>query len=86
MLVVFIVSTTGTALVATGDIRNIKFPYCTHCHKSYYTKEKCWILYLHLKQQVKAEKGRRGPSDKKRKTYKMITSQTTLWALLHTLK
>ena len=33
--------TTGTALAATGDTRNIEVPYCTHCHKSYYTKEKC---------------------------------------------
>jgi len=68
-LAVSMASTTGTALAATGDTRNVEFPYCTHCHKSYYTKEKCWMLYPHLKQQAKARKGRRGPSDKKRKTY-----------------
>ena len=41
--------TTNTALAATGDTRNIKVPYYTHCHKSYYTREKCWTLYPHLK-------------------------------------
>ena len=35
------IATTGTALVATGNTRNIKVPYCMYCHKSYYTKEKC---------------------------------------------
>ena len=63
-------TTAGIALVATGDTRNIKVPYCTHCHKSYYTKEKCWTLHPHLKQQAKAGKGRRGLFSKKRKTYK----------------
>lgn len=67
-LVVSMASTTSTALAATGDTRNIEVPYCTHCHKSYHTKEKCWTLYPHLKQQAKAEKGRRRPSSKKRKT------------------
>ena len=62
--------TTNTALTATGNTRNIKVPYYTYCHKSYYTKEKCQTLYPHLKQQAKARKGRRGPSSKKRKTYK----------------
>ena len=37
---------------------------------AYHTKEKCWILYPHLKQQAKARKGHRGLSNKKRKTYK----------------
>ena len=41
---------TGIMLAATSNIKNIKVPYYIHCHKSYYTKEKCWILYLHLKQ------------------------------------
>jgi hypothetical protein len=63
-------STAGTALAATGDTRNVEVPYCNHCHKSYHTREKCWILYPHLKQQAKTGKGRRGPFDKKRKTYK----------------
>lgn len=62
------IATTGIALAATGDTRNIEVPYCTHCHKSYHTKEKCWTLYPHLKQQAKAGKGRRGPSTKRRKT------------------
>ena len=62
--------TTGTTLAVTSDTRNVKFPYYTYYYKSYYTKEKCWILYLHLKQQAKAGKGRRGLSNKKRKTYK----------------
>jgi hypothetical protein len=62
------VTTTDTALAATGDTRNIEVPYCTHCHKSYHTKENCWTLHPHLKQQAKAGKGRRGPSSKKRKT------------------
>ena len=61
--------TTDTALAATGDTRNIKVPYYTYYYKSYYTKEKCWTLYLHLKQQAKAGKGRRGPSSKRRKTH-----------------
>ena len=63
-------STTSTALTVTGDTRNIEFPYYTHYYKSYYTKEKCQILYPYLKQQAKAGKGRRGLSNKKRKTYK----------------
>jgi hypothetical protein len=61
---------TGIALAETGNTKNIKVPYYTHCYKSYYTKEKCWILYLYLKQQAKAEKGHHGLSNKKRKTYK----------------
>ena len=63
------IATTGTALVATGNTRNIEVPYCTHCHKSYHTKEKCWTLYPHLKQQAKVGKERRGLSSKKRKTH-----------------
>ena len=57
-------------LTATGNIKNIKVPYYTHCYKSYYTKEKCWILYLYLKQQAKAKKGHCGLFNKKRKIYK----------------
>ena len=41
-----------------------------YCYKSYHTKEKCWILYPHLKQQANAGKERRGLFSKKRKTYK----------------
>ena len=62
--------TTDTTLAVTGDTRNIKVPYYIYCHKSYYTKEKCWTLYLYLKQQAKGGKGRRRLSSKKRKTYK----------------
>jgi hypothetical protein len=40
---------TSIVLIATSDTRNIKVPYYTYCYKSYYTKEKYWILYLHLK-------------------------------------
>ena len=61
---------TGTALIAIGNTRNIKVLYYTHCHKSYYTKEKCWTLYLYLKQQAKVKKERRRLSSKKRKFYK----------------
>ena len=57
-------------LTATGNIRNIKVPYYIYCYKSYHTKEKCWILYLYIKQQAKARKGYHGLSNKKRKTYK----------------
>ena len=39
-------------------------------YKFYYTKEKCQMLYLYLKQQAKAKKGHRGLFSKKRKTYK----------------
>ena len=60
---------TGIVLVATSDIRNIKVPYCIYCYKSYHTKEKCWILYLYLKQQTKARKGCCRLFNKKRKTY-----------------
>jgi hypothetical protein len=67
---VSIVLTTDTALTVTSNTKNIKVPYCTHCHKSYYTKEKCWTLYPHLKQQAKARKKHRRLSSKKRKTYK----------------
>ena len=74
MLIVFIAITTilitSIVLTATGDTKNIKVPYCIYCHKSYYIKEKCWILYLHLKQQAKAKKGHCGLFNKKRKTYK----------------
>ena len=74
MLIVSIVITTiliiSIALTATSNIRNIKVPYCIYCYKSYYTKEKYWILYLHLKQQAKAKKGHCGLFNKKRKTYK----------------
>ena len=62
--------TTGTVLIATGNTRNIKVPYYMYCHKSYYIKEKCWMLYPHLKQQAKVKKEYRGLSSKKRKTYK----------------
>ena len=64
------IAMTGTTLIATGNTKNIKVPYCTHCYKSYYTKEKCWMLYLHLKQQANVRKERRGLSSKKRKIYK----------------
>ena len=67
---VITIITTSTALIATGNTRNIKIPYCIYCHKSYYTKEKCWTLYPHLKQQAKAKKGHRRLSSKKRKIYK----------------
>ena len=56
-------------LMAIGNTKNIKVSYCIYCHKSYYIKEKCWILYLHLKQQAKAKKGYYKLSNKKRKTY-----------------
>ena len=73
-LIAFIATTTilitGITLTAISNIKNIKVPYCIYCHKSYYTKEKCWILYPHLKQQAKARKGHHGLSNKKRKTYK----------------
>jgi len=49
VLAVSMASITDTALITTSDTRNIKVPYYTHCHKSYYTKEKCWTLYPHLK-------------------------------------
>ena len=41
-----------------------------YCHKSYYTNQKCWTLYLYLKQQAKARKEYRRLSSKKRKFYK----------------
>ena len=56
--------------MATGNIRNIKVPYYIYCYKSYHTKEKCWILYLYLKQQAKAKKGYYRLFNKKKKTYK----------------
>ena len=55
--------------MATGDTKNIKVPYYIYCYKSYYTKEKCQILYPHLKQQAKAKKGYYGLFNKKKKTY-----------------
>jgi hypothetical protein len=61
---------TDTILTVTSDTKNIKVFYYTYCYKSYYTKEKCWTLYLHLKQQAKAGKRHRGLFSKKRKTYK----------------
>jgi hypothetical protein len=56
-------------LIVTSNTRNIKVPYYIYCYKSYYTKEKCWILYLYLKQQAKAGKGYRRLFNKKRKTH-----------------
>jgi hypothetical protein len=54
VLTAFIATTTilitSIALTATGNTKNIKVPYYIYCYKSYHTKEKCWILYLHLKQ------------------------------------
>ena len=61
---------TGTVLIVTSNTRNIKVSYCMYCYKSYYTKEKCWMLYPHLKQQANAGKERRRLSSKKRKIYK----------------
>ena len=69
-MAIITIITISIVLMATGDIRNIKVPYCIYCYKSYYTKEKCWILYLYLKQQAKAKKGYCGLFNKKRKTYK----------------
>ena len=60
---------TSIALIVISDTKNIKVPYYIYCHKSYYTKEKCWILYLHLKQQAKARKGYCELFNKKRKIY-----------------
>ena len=74
MLTVSIVTITiliiGIILAVISNIKNIKVLYYMHCYKSYYTKEKCWILYLYLKQQAKAKKGYCGLFNKKRKTYK----------------
>ena len=74
MLTVFIVTATtviaGIVLIATSNTRNIKVLYYIYCHKSYYIKEKCWMLYLYLKQQAKAKKGYYKLFNKKRKTYK----------------
>ena len=68
-MVITTILITSIVLTATGNIRNIKVPYYIYCYKSYHTKEKCWILYLHLKQQAKAGKGYRRLFNKKRKTY-----------------
>ena len=74
MLIVFIVTITITItsiiFIVTSNTKNIKVPYCIYYHKSYYTKEKCWMLYPHLKQQAKAEKKHCGLFSKKKKTYK----------------
>ena len=69
-IVIITILIIGIVLMATGNIRNIKVLYYMYCYKSYYTKEKCWILYLYLKQQAKARKGYCGLFNKKRKTYK----------------
>ena len=69
-IVIITISITSIVLAATSNIKNIKVPYYIYCHKSYYTKEKCWILYLYLKQQAKAKKGYYRLFNKKRKTYK----------------
>ena len=69
-IAIIIILITSIALTATSNTKNIKVPYYTHCYKSYYTKEKCWILYLYLKQQAKAKKGYRRLFNKKKKTYK----------------
>ena len=55
-----------TALAAGGDTRNIEVPWCTHCNKSYHTKDQCWRLYPYLKRS-KAGKGRNGSSNKRKK-------------------
>ena len=73
---------TNTILIVTGDTRNIKVPYYTYYHKSYYTKEKYQTLYPHLKQQAKARKGYRGLSSKKRKTYKDNNKSDNLIGLI----
>ena len=90
MLIVFIVITTilitSIILAATGNIKNIKVPYYIYCHKSYYTKEKCWILYLYLKQQAKAKKGYYRLFNKKRKTYKDNNKLDNLIGLITHLK
>ena len=69
-IVIITIPITSITLTVTGNIRNIKVPYYIYCYKSYYTKEKCWILYPYLKQQAKAKKGYRRLFNKKRKTYK----------------
>ena len=69
-IVIITILITSIVFIATSDTRNIKIPYCIYCHKSYYSKEKCWILYPYLKQQAKTRKGYRGLFNKKRKIYK----------------
>lgn len=59
---------TNVALTASADTRNIEVPYCTNCRKSYHTKEKCWTLYPHLKQQARARKERRRVTSKRKRT------------------
>lgn len=56
-----------TTPAAGGDTRNIEVPWCTHCSKSYHTKDQCWILHPHLKRRSKAGKGRHGPPNKRRR-------------------
>ena len=74
VLIVFIaiitIIITSIILIITSNTKNIKVRYCTHCYKSYYTKEKCQTLYLYLKQQAKAKKEYHRLFNKKRKTYK----------------
>ena len=65
-----IILITGIVLIVTSNTKNIKVPYYIYYHKSYHTKEKCWILYLYLKQQAKAKKGHYRLFNKKRKIYK----------------
>lgn len=69
ILAISTASTTNTALMATSDVKNVEIPYCTHYHKTYHTKEKCWTLHPHLKQQAKAKKERREQLSKKRKIH-----------------
>ena len=68
--VITTITITSITLIATSNIKNIKNLYYIYCHKSYYTKEKCWMLYLYLKQQAKAKKEYHRLFNKKRKTYK----------------
>ena len=63
-----------TAFAVTGNTKNVKFPYCTHCHKFYYIKKKHWMLYLHLKQQAKAEKNAINYLIKRKKLIKIMMS------------
>ena len=58
---------TDTALATSENTKLIEAPWCTHCNKSYYTKDNCFVLHPYLKRKSNNRNSRSGPKNKRPK-------------------
>ena len=56
-----------TALAASENTKLIEALWCTHCNKSYHTKDNCFVLHPYLKRKSNNRNSRSGPKNKRLK-------------------